>query len=162
LNSKPPWPRTRPTAAFKLDGSFGIAGNINEFISAGDWTLFYGLDEATKKVTVADIQRVANKYLIEDSSTTGWFVPANRRHAAAATAAPAAKPAGAKPGFKASLADGPYYYRDPSLNAASQPTMAAAKESNGAAQPPEQAPRLRPTSSAAKLPVWMSSLTRPA
>ena len=114
-------------AAFKLDGSFGIAGNINEFISAGDWTLFYGLDEATKKVTVADIQRVANKYLIEEHSTTGWFVPAN---ATAAPAGGAAKPA-AKSGFKASLADGPYYYRDPSLSAATQPAMAAAKEASG-------------------------------
>ena len=115
-------------AAFKLDGSFGIAGNINEFISAGDWTLFYGLDEATKKVTVADIQRVANKYLVEDSSTTGWFIPTN---AATAAASGGAKPA-AKPGFKASLADGPYYYRDPNLGAATQPAMAAAKEPAGA------------------------------
>jgi zinc protease len=116
-------------AAFKLDGSFGIAGNINEFISAGDWTLFYGLDEATKKVTVADIQRVANKYLTEDHSTTGWFIPT---HAATAAASGGAKPA-AKPGFKASLADGPYYYRDPSLNAGTQPLMAAAREPAGGA-----------------------------
>ena len=114
-------------AAFKLDGSFGIAGNINEFISAGDWTLFYGLDEATKKVTVADIQRVASKYLVEDSSTTGWFIPTN---SATAAASGGAKPA-AKPGFKASLADGPYYYRDPSLNTPAQTAMAKAKESAG-------------------------------
>jgi zinc protease len=119
--------KTAADAAFKLDGSFGIAGNINEYIAAGDWTLFYGLDEATKKVTVADIQRVAQKYLIEDSSTTGWFIPTN---AAAAPAAGAAK-AGAKPGFKDTLSDGPYYYRDPRLNAAMQPTMAAAKDAAG-------------------------------
>ena len=49
--------KTAADAAFKLDGSFGIAGNLNEYISAGDWTLFYSLDEAAKKVTVADIQR---------------------------------------------------------------------------------------------------------
>jgi zinc protease len=110
-------------AAFKLDGSFGIAGNINEFISAGDWTLFYGLDEATKKVTVADIQRVANKYLVEDSSTTGWFIPTN---AATAAASGDAKPA-AKPGFKA----GPYYYRDPGLDVPTQPAVVSAKEATG-------------------------------
>ena len=109
-------------SAFKLDGSFGIAGNINEFIAAGDWSLFYGLDEAMKKVTVADIQRVAQKYLIEDSSTTGWFIPT------VAGAAPAVASASAKPGFKDTLSDGPYYYRDPRLNAASQPVMAAAKD----------------------------------
>ncbi|MES2584331.1 MAG: pitrilysin family protein [Pseudomonadota bacterium] len=107
-------------SAFKLDGSFGIAGNINEFIAAGDWSLFYGLDEAIKKVTAADIQRVAQKYLVEDSSTTGWFIPTE------AGAAPAV--ASAKPGFKDTLSDGPYYYRDPRLNAASQPVMAPAKD----------------------------------
>jgi len=117
--------KTAADAAFKLDGSFGIAGNINEYIAAGDWTLFYSLDEAAKKVTVADIQRVAQKYLIEDSSTTGWFVPTT-----AGAAAPGASP---KAGFKDTLSDGPYYYRDPRLNAGMQPTLAAAKESTGGA-----------------------------
>lgn len=112
-------------AAFKLDGSFGIAGNINEYIAAGDWTLFYSLDEAAKKVSVADIQRVAQKYLLEDASTTGWFVPT-----AAGAAAPGAP---AKTGFKDTLSDGPYYYRDPRLNAGMQPTLAAAKETSGSA-----------------------------
>ena len=58
-------------AAYKLDGSFGIAGNLNEYISAGDWTLFYGLDEATKKVTVADIQRVAARVVRKDALVLG-------------------------------------------------------------------------------------------
>jgi zinc protease len=117
--------KTAADAAFKLDGSFGIAGNINEYIAAGDWTLFYSLDEATKKVTVADIQRVANKYLIEDSSTTGWFIPTTGGAATATAGAPG------KAGFKDTLSDGPYYYRDPRLNASTQPTMAAAKEPSG-------------------------------
>ncbi len=117
--------KTAADAAFKLDGSFGIAGNINEYIAAGDWTLFYGLDDAAKKVTVADIQRVANKYLIEDSSTTGWFIPTG------AGGAPAG--ASAKAGFKDRLSDGPYYYRDPQLNAAMQPTQAAQEKAAGGA-----------------------------
>ena len=62
-------------SAYKLDGSFGIAGQLNEFIAAGDWTLFYRLDTALQNVTLADVQRVAQKYLQEDTSTTGWFVP---------------------------------------------------------------------------------------
>jgi zinc protease len=107
--------KTEADAAYKLDGSFGIAGNINEYIAAGDWSLFYRLDEAAKKVTVADIQRVANKYLIEDSSTTGWFIPTADGAATAGAAA--------KPGRKESRSDGPYYYRDPRLNVG-QPTMA--------------------------------------
>jgi zinc protease len=62
-------------AAFQRDGSFAVAGNLNECIAAGDWTLFYTLEEAVQKVTVADIKRVANDYLNVDQSTTGWFIP---------------------------------------------------------------------------------------
>ena len=62
-------------AAFQRDGSFAIAGNLNEDIAAGDWTLYYGIEEATRKVTPADVQRVANKYLGVDQSTAGWFIP---------------------------------------------------------------------------------------
>jgi zinc protease len=62
-------------SAFQRDGSFAIAGNLNEWIAAGDWTLFYTIEDATRKVTAADVQRVAKKYLNEDQSTTGWFIP---------------------------------------------------------------------------------------
>jgi zinc protease len=62
-------------SAFQRDGSFAIAGNLNEWIAAGDWTLFYRIEEATRKVTADDVQRVARKYLNEDQSTTGWFIP---------------------------------------------------------------------------------------
>jgi zinc protease len=90
-------------AAFQRDGSFAIAGNLNEYIAGGDWTLFYTLEDATRKVTAADVLRVANKYFNVDQSTTGWFIPTS------AGGAPAPKPAAAKP----SLSDGPYYYRTP-------------------------------------------------
>jgi zinc protease len=69
--------------AFGRDGAFSIAGNLNEAIAAGDWTLYYTLDEATKRVTAADVKRVANTYLDVNKSTTGWFIPL-------ATVAPAA------------------------------------------------------------------------
>jgi zinc protease len=73
-------------AAFQRDGSFAIAGNLNEYVAAGDWTLYYTLEDTTKKVTAADVQRVANKYLNVDQSTTGWFVPTNSAPAAASVA----------------------------------------------------------------------------
>ncbi|MEN9373913.1 MAG: hypothetical protein RIR79_1465 [Pseudomonadota bacterium] len=79
-------------SAFKLDGSFGIAGQLNEFIAAGDWTLFYQLDESINKVTLADVQRVAQKYLQEDSSTTGWFVPTKAGEEPPRQATPATPP----------------------------------------------------------------------
>lgn len=71
--------KTLADAAFQRDGSFAIAGNLNECIAAGDWTLYYTLEDATKKVTTADVQRVANKYLNVDQSTTGWFIPTNTK-----------------------------------------------------------------------------------
>ncbi len=69
--------------AYGRDGAFSIAGNLNEAIAAGDWTLYYTLDEATKRVTAADVKRVANTYLDVNKSTRGWFIPL-------ATVAPAA------------------------------------------------------------------------
>ncbi len=62
-------------SAFQRDGTYAVAGNLNECIAAGDWTLYYAVDEAVKKVTPADVQRVAKKYLTEEHSTTGWFIP---------------------------------------------------------------------------------------
>ncbi len=67
--------KTLADAAFQRDGSFAIAGNLNECIAVGDWSLFYNLEAATKKVTVADVKRVANEFMNLDQSTTGWFVP---------------------------------------------------------------------------------------
>ncbi len=62
-------------AAYQRDGSFAIAGNLNECIAAGDWTLYYSVEDATKNVTPDDVKRVANEYLGRDQSTAGWFVP---------------------------------------------------------------------------------------
>jgi zinc protease len=63
------------STAYKRDGSFAIASNLNEDIAAGDWTLYYTLEAATRKVTAADVKRVAAQYLDLDQSVTGWFIP---------------------------------------------------------------------------------------
>ena len=102
--------KTLADAAFKRDGSFAVAGNLNECIAVGDWSLFYTLDDAMAKVTVADIKRVANAYLNEDQSTTGWFVPTA---SGGAGAAPSAAGKGAR-------ANGPNYYRSPEIEALAQ------------------------------------------
>ena len=70
--------------AYGRDGSFAIASGLNEDIAAGDWTLYVTLPDAVKKVTAADVKRVAGLYLDTNKSTTGWFVPV-------VTPAPAAK-----------------------------------------------------------------------
>jgi len=63
------------SSAFQRDGTSAVASNLNECIASGDWTLYYTVDDAVKKVTAAEVQRVAKKYLVEEQGTTGWFVP---------------------------------------------------------------------------------------
>jgi zinc protease len=61
--------------AYRRDGTAGVAGEINEWIAVGDWTLYVTFPQKVAEVTPADVQRVARKYFAEDQSTTGWFVP---------------------------------------------------------------------------------------
>lgn len=57
------------------DGSGVISSSLNEAIASGDWTDYVTGVDRLKKVTPADVLRVAQKYLIEDQSTTGYFIP---------------------------------------------------------------------------------------
>lgn len=57
------------------DGSGVIASELNEAIASGDWTDYITGVDRLKKVTPADVLRVAQKYLVEDQSTTGYFIP---------------------------------------------------------------------------------------
>jgi zinc protease len=63
------------SSAYARDGAFAIASNLNEYIAAGDWTLYTTIDDDIKKVTPEDVKRVANTYFVADHSTTGWFIP---------------------------------------------------------------------------------------
>lgn len=62
-------------AAYGRDGSFAVASTLNEYIAAGDWTLYVTEDETLKNVTAAAVKRVADTYFLEDKRTTGWFIP---------------------------------------------------------------------------------------
>lgn len=57
------------------DGSGVIASELTEAIASGDWTDYVTGVDRLKKVTPADVLRVAQKYLVEDQSTTGYFIP---------------------------------------------------------------------------------------
>ncbi|HEX7631675.1 MAG TPA: hypothetical protein VF388_06055, partial [Lacunisphaera sp.] len=61
--------------AFQRDGSFAVAGQLNEHIATGDWQNFVLMGDKFKKVTPASVQSMANKYFNADQSTTGWFIP---------------------------------------------------------------------------------------
>lgn len=57
------------------DGSGSIALELTEAIAGGDWTDYIKGSERLSQVTSADVKRVANAYLLEDQSTTGYFIP---------------------------------------------------------------------------------------
>jgi zinc protease len=52
---------------------FGI--NLSEYIAQGDWRLFFYTRDQIKKVTPADVQRVAQHYLKPANRTLGEFIP---------------------------------------------------------------------------------------
>ena len=60
---------------FGQDGSFAVAGGLNEAIASGDWTLFTTYDEKLSGVTKETVKAVVEKYFLEDLSTVGHFIP---------------------------------------------------------------------------------------
>ena len=75
------------STAYERDGSMAMAFALNECIAAGDWSLYYALEDAVKRITPADVQRVAKKYFGEDQRTTGWYLPRNEAPSESADAA---------------------------------------------------------------------------
>jgi zinc protease len=67
--------QTRAGVAFSRDGSYAVASALNEAIAIGDWTYYTTFMNHIEKISVKNIKHVAEKYLIEDNSTTGWFIP---------------------------------------------------------------------------------------
>ncbi len=102
------------STAYGRDGTFSIARELNEEIAVGDWTEFVSLPEAIKRVTAADVLRVARAYLVEDQSTIGYFIPQAEAPAGAPAAGPAA-PARRSPSTGARDIHGPAYYQDPEV-----------------------------------------------
>lgn len=56
------------------DGSAVISSQLNEAIAAGDWTDYINGIKRLSSITPADVIRVANTYLVEDQSTTGYLI----------------------------------------------------------------------------------------
>jgi zinc protease len=60
---------------YDRDGALGLAMALGEAESCADWRWFLNYVPNTRQVTIADIQRVVNQYLVQDNRTVGWFVP---------------------------------------------------------------------------------------
>jgi zinc protease len=65
----------RAQIAFDRDGPMKVAAQLNEAIAAGDWKLYTQYLDRLENVTADDVQRVAQTYLTDDTSTVGWYVP---------------------------------------------------------------------------------------
>ena len=126
------------STAYGRDGSFAIASTLNESIAAGDWTLYYTLDDSTRKVTAADVKRVANAYLDANAARpAGSFRcprprPRRRERAAAQHASSNETPPCSTPVF-AVLALGPARRRRRTASIAATrcaPTSAASTSSS--------------------------------
>ena len=65
----------RSEMAFSRDGSYSIASALNEAIAIGDWKFYTTYSAKISAVTAEDIKNAANKYLQENISTTGYFIP---------------------------------------------------------------------------------------
>ena len=63
----------RSEMAFARDGHYAMLSYINEAISAGDWRFFFDLPKKIEKVKVADIKKVAKRYLDKDKMTVGYY-----------------------------------------------------------------------------------------
>lgn len=61
--------------AYGRDSPFTIAAQLNEAIAAGDWRLYTTYLDRIDAVTPADVQRVAQTYLVKEKRTVGYYVP---------------------------------------------------------------------------------------
>jgi zinc protease len=66
--------------------SFGIG--LSESVAQGDWRLYFLRRDRIENATLADVQKVADSYLIESNRTYGQFVPTDKPVRAALPAAP--------------------------------------------------------------------------
>ncbi len=119
----------RAEVAFSRDGAFSIAAALNEAIAIGDWTFYTTYLDHLNSVTKEDVRRVAETYLVEDQSTTGWFVP----DSAADNAGPAGIPSDDSIGSatSAAVAAGPRGYRPGGNNRSSTSANPAATPVTG-------------------------------
>ena len=71
-----------------MSSSEQVASNLSENVAAGDWRLLFWDRDQMRKVSIADVQRVAGKYLVSSNLTLGQFIPDDKPLRAVIPAAP--------------------------------------------------------------------------
>jgi zinc protease len=72
-----------------LASSGDLAVGLSNWAGAGDWRLFFLNRDRVEKVTAADVNRVAAKYLIRNNRTVGVYYPTKQAERAEVPEAPA-------------------------------------------------------------------------
>jgi zinc protease len=80
--------------AFSRDGTSEVASQLSEAEAVADWRFFSNYEANIRKVTPADVQRVARTYFTEDNRTVGHFIP--KQSGGGSSNGEAAKPSGLK------------------------------------------------------------------
>ena len=73
---------------FELNSPDNLAINMSEWIGAGDWRLFFVQRDRIKKVSLADLQRVAAAYFRPSNRTAGILIGVDRNDRIEIPAAP--------------------------------------------------------------------------
>jgi zinc protease len=96
-----------------MNSSPDMASNLSENVAVGDWRLLFWDRDQLKNVTLADIKRVANSYLIDSNLTVGAFIPDDQPLRAVIT--PAAKLDTLLAGYtgQAAVAEGEHFIATP-------------------------------------------------
>ena len=71
-----------------LSSSATFAVRLSEWASCGDWRLFFLNRDRLNKVTAADVNKAAAKYLVRSNRTVGEFIPTKTPQRAAIPATP--------------------------------------------------------------------------
>jgi zinc protease len=71
-----------------LNSSPEVASNLSENVAVGDWRLLFWDRDQLKRVTVEDVKRVANVYLVDSNLSVGTFIPDDKPVRAVITSAP--------------------------------------------------------------------------
>ncbi|MFN7315478.1 MAG: M16 family metallopeptidase [Phycisphaerae bacterium] len=82
--------RTSWISSFKvaMADSNRIGVDLTDYAATGDWRLMFLNRDRAKAATTADVQRVAQAYLIENNRTSGMFIPTSGAARAIIPAAP--------------------------------------------------------------------------
>jgi zinc protease len=71
-----------------LASSDELAVSLGQWAACGDWRLYFLTRDRIAKVTAADVNRVAAKYLVRSNRTVGTFIPTKAPQRAAVPATP--------------------------------------------------------------------------